>query len=152
MRLYLFQLVSRRIIDPHLLERGVKFSKIHAKLEKRPIILYHLCIRKTLDLWYREYGSVKPLCNNANNAACRNTAARFLASMLTTISVRNNCREIKQVNVQELASYGQPYDLSSFDYIVSKTARKTNDDLKQWLLTICDILLAVRNDVARYSY
>ncbi|RLU26562.1 hypothetical protein DMN91_000358 [Ooceraea biroi] len=100
-------LLSRGIIDPYSPERGVKYTKIRAKLEKRSIVLYHPCIRKTLDYWHREYGKVK------------------------------------QVDKQELASYGKSYDLSSFDFQFSRILRSTNDDLlKRWLPKICNILLA----------
>lgn len=56
-----------------------------------------------------------------------------------------NNRDIKQVDKLELASHGQPYDLSNFDYKFSRMLKNTNDKvLQQWLSKICDILIAVR--------
>ncbi|XP_025074708.1 dynein heavy chain 7, axonemal-like [Pogonomyrmex barbatus] len=47
---------SREIADS---PERCKYQKIRTKLEKKSIILYHPCIRKTLNYWYREYGKVK---------------------------------------------------------------------------------------------
>lgn len=51
-------LLSRGVAESFSPEHSIKYQKIRAKLEKRSILLYHPCIRKTLDYWYREYGLV----------------------------------------------------------------------------------------------
>ncbi|KAL0118214.1 hypothetical protein PUN28_009103 [Cardiocondyla obscurior] len=52
-------LPSRGIAELSSPEHGAKYRKIKANFEKRPIILYHSCIRKSLDYWYREYKEAK---------------------------------------------------------------------------------------------
>ncbi|XP_011702284.1 PREDICTED: dynein heavy chain 7, axonemal-like isoform X3 [Wasmannia auropunctata] len=52
-------LLFRGIAELLTLEHSVKYQKIKAKLERKSIILYHPCMRKTLDYWYREYGEVR---------------------------------------------------------------------------------------------
>ncbi|KAL6257142.1 hypothetical protein P5V15_012074 [Pogonomyrmex californicus] len=47
---------SREIADS---PERCKYQKIRTKLEEKSIILYHPCIRKALNYWYREYGKVK---------------------------------------------------------------------------------------------
>lgn len=113
------------------------------KLEKRSIILYHSCIRKTLDYWYREYGLV-------NCCIIVISVIYYLYILLFLIKnnddISNNCREVKQVDKKELASYARPYDLSTFDHKFMTILRNTSDDLlKRWLPKICNILLMVRN-------
>ncbi|KYN09877.1 Dynein heavy chain 7, axonemal [Trachymyrmex cornetzi] len=99
-------LLFREIAELLSLEHCIKYKKRRAKLEKRSIMLYHPCIRKTLDYWYREYG------------------------------------EAKQIDIRELTSYRQSYDLSKFDYEFLRILKDTSDDLlKRWLPKICNILL-----------
>ncbi|KAG5343357.1 DYH7 protein, partial [Acromyrmex heyeri] len=99
-------LLSREIAELFSLEHCIKCKKRRAKLEKSSIMLYHPCIRKIVNFWYREYG------------------------------------EVRQVDIQELASYRQPYDLSKFDYKFLRILKDTSDDLlKRWLPKICNILL-----------
>ncbi|XP_032686024.1 dynein heavy chain 7, axonemal-like isoform X4 [Odontomachus brunneus] len=52
-------MLSRRTAESFSPEHSVKYRRMKAKLEKRSIILYHPCIRKILDYWYREYGNIK---------------------------------------------------------------------------------------------
>ncbi|XP_011059661.1 PREDICTED: uncharacterized protein LOC105149142 [Acromyrmex echinatior] len=51
-------LLSREIAELFSLEHCIKCKKRRAKLEERSIMLYHPCIRKIVNLWYREYGLV----------------------------------------------------------------------------------------------
>ncbi|XP_014484361.1 PREDICTED: dynein heavy chain 7, axonemal-like [Dinoponera quadriceps] len=51
--------ISQRIAEPFSPEVSDKYRRMRATLEKRSIILYHPCIRKILDYWYREYGDIK---------------------------------------------------------------------------------------------
>ncbi|XP_025152591.1 dynein heavy chain 7, axonemal-like [Harpegnathos saltator] len=50
---------SRVIAEPFSPEYSDKYRRIKSTLERRSIILYHPCIRKILDYWYREYGDIK---------------------------------------------------------------------------------------------
>ncbi|KAL6428106.1 hypothetical protein ACFW04_008466 [Cataglyphis niger] len=58
---YVPPLSSQRIAELISPERSVKYQKIKMKFEKKSIILYHFCIRKTLDYWHRKYGKLKQI-------------------------------------------------------------------------------------------
>ncbi|XP_012251165.2 dynein axonemal heavy chain 7-like isoform X2 [Athalia rosae] len=98
--------------DPHKLERmeeetvtnenyeikhfpphhSIRYKAIRGKLE-RIVNLYNPCIRKTLDLWHKEFDS------------------------------------LRLINKKELETYGESYDLESFDWRFSRMVAKTRDIL-----------------------
>ncbi|XP_046587391.1 dynein axonemal heavy chain 7-like [Neodiprion lecontei] len=87
-------------------QHSIRYKATQAKLEKI-LNLYNPCIRKTLDLWYREF------------------------------------HQLRLINKRELETYGEIYDLESFDWRFSRMVAKAKDALcNNWFPKILRIFTA----------